>query len=690
MFRSTVFKSPLKTLFLSTSLALLPSAAFANAAEDSVGAQLDEIIVTGERQITTLKETGSSVVVTTGEILDAFAGPDTLERIYQQTANVTSSGADGQGPTIRGSNTSGILNSVESFFGGALPRTTIQVDGRQLSFNEFVYASASAWDIERVEIFRGPQTTTQGRNAISGAIFVETNDPNFDAFEARVRGIIGDDSTRQASGVISAPIGNGDVAFRLAADYRLQDTFITPLGVTEDFGIDNLTLNESLSLRGKLGIRPSALPGLDVLLTVSHSDREGPQSETVDAPFENLTRFNPGFTFFGIDSTAGILDVNYELSETLSVQNVLSVSDSGVVRSTIQRNGPATLSSDEISNEFLVRLDTDRLTGLAGFYVSTIDNQDAIDLSGFRLGEGSFDGERNSLGIFAEGTYGLSDRLFLTAGGRYQKDSQKRLGTFRAIPINYDEEFDSFLPKAELAYDMTDNVRIGVQAEKGFNPGGFTFNFQTFAQNDFAEEVLWNYETFLRGDFFEGRLGVNANVFYTDFEDLQLATLVQLGPDFFANVYSNAPEARAIGAEIDVRFQVTDTLRLNGGLGLTDTEIESDTTAGALTTGNEFQRAPGVTAIAGAVWSPLEPLELSAFARYSDDYFSDDANLAVNAVDSYFTMDLQASYRFEQARLFLDATNVFDEFYAVNIFSNGRSANVGDPRRVSLGLDYRF
>ena len=685
-----MFRSTLPIVFLTgSSLSLLPQTAFAQSSDNAV--QVEEIIVTGERIDTTLKNTGSSVVVTTSVTLDAFAGPDTLERIYQQTANVTSSGSDGQGPTIRGSNTSGILTSVESFFGGALPRTTIQVDGRQLSFNEFVYASASAWDIKRVEIFRGPQTTTQGRNAISGAIFVETNDPNFDEFEGRVRGIVGDDSTLQGSGVISAPIGNGDVAFRLSADYREQDTFITPLGVTNDFGAESLTKTKSLSLRGKLGIQPSSIPGLDVLLTVSHSDREGPQSETVDNPLEgNLTRFNPTFAIFGTDATAGIANIKYEVNDTLSFQNVFTISDGNATRLAPAGSGEATISSDEISNEFLVKLNTDRLTGLAGIYVSEIDNEDAINLAGFGIGSGSFEGDRDSLGIFAEGTYALTDRLFLTAGGRYQKDSQIRTGGFTIIPINFDDEFDAFLPKAELAYDVSDNVRIGLQTEKGFNAGGFTFNFETFSQDVFEEETLWNYEAFLRGDFLDGRLGVNANVFYTDFNDIQLSTLVELGPDFFANVFSNAPEAKAIGGEIDVRFQATDSLRLNAGLGLTDTEIQSDTTAGALTTGNEFQRAPGLTAIAGAVWHPIAPLELSAFARYSDGYFSDDANLDANAVDSYFTMDLQASYMLGKARLFIDATNVFDEFYAINVFSEGASGTVGDPRRVSVGLDYRF
>lgn len=672
-------------LLLGTALCLFPT--LAGAQSLSV---LDEIIVTGERQDSTVQDTASSVVVATQADLDDFAGPDTLERIYQQTANVTSSGNDGQGPTIRGANTSGILNSVESFFGGALPRTTIQVDGRQLSFNEFVYASASAWDIKRVEIFRGPQTTTQGRNAISGAIFVETNAPNFDAFEGRLRGIVGSDSLRQGSGVISAPFANGDMAFRLSADYREQDTFLTPLGVVNDFGAKSLITTESIALRGKLGIRPSSIPALDVLVTVAHSDREGPQSETVDAPFTPLTRFNPGFAVFGTDSTSGVINVSYQLSDSIEISNVFSVSDAGAIRRAPARTGPATISSNEISNEFIATLNTDRLTGIAGVYVSSVDNEDTIDLTGFRLGNGSFDGDRNSFGTFAEATYAATNNLFLTLGGRYQRDSQNRQGGFTVIPVNFDDSFDAFLPKAEIAYDLSDTVRIGAMAERGFNAGGFTFSFQTFTQDIFDEETLWNYETFLRGTFLDGRLGVNANVFYTDFNDLQIATLVELGPQFFATVFSNAPDARSLGAEIDMRFQVTDSFKLNAGLGLTETKIQSNTNAGALTDGNKFQRAPGVTAVAGAVWSPIDAVELSAFGRYSDGYFSDDANLAVNAVDSYITLDLQASYSVGQARFFVDATNVFDDIYPVALFSEGTAGTIGDPRRFSIGVDYRF
>lgn len=677
-------------MLLGTALCLFPTTVLAQASSKEAPLMLDEIVVTGERHNSSIKDTSSSIAVTSQVDLDAFAGPDTLERIYQQTVNVTSSGNDGQGPTIRGANTSGILNSVESFFGGALPRTTIQVDGRQLSFNEFVYASASAWDIKRVEIFRGPQSTTQGRNAISGAIFVETNNPNFDEFEGRARGIFGDDQTRQGSAVLSAPIGKGDIAFRLTADYREQETFLTPLGVVNDFGADSLTRTEGLALRGKLGVRPSSIPELDVLLTVSHSDREGPQSETVDAPFAPLTRFNPSFAVFGTDSTAGVLSVKYKLTDLIELNNVFTVSDAGAIRRAPARTGPATISSNEISNEFIAKLNTDKFFGLAGVYVSNVDNKDAIDLTGFGLGNGEFNGDRDSLGLFASGTYSATERLFLTVGGRYQKDTQARSGGFTVIPIDFDGEFDAFLPKAEIAYDATDNIRVGVIAERGFNAGGFTFLFETFSQNTFEEETLWNFETFLRGDFLDGRLNLSANAFYTDFQDLQIATLVELGPGFFATVFSNAPEARSFGGEVDVRFQAFDMLRFSAGLGLADTKILSNTTAGALTDGNEFQRAPSFTAVAGSVWSPTERIEVSAFGRYSDGYFSDDANLSVNAVGSYLTVDLQASYSFEKTRVFIDGTNVFDKIYPVAVFSQGSAGTIGDPRRVSVGIDYNF
>ncbi|UVI39941.1 TonB-dependent receptor plug domain-containing protein [Qipengyuania spongiae] len=275
-----------------------------------------------------------SVAVTTQEDLDRFAGPDTLARILEQTANVSPTGDDNEGPSIRGVDSSGILTSVEAFFGGSQPRTTVQVDGRQLSFNEFVFAGASAWDIERVELFRGPQTTTQGRNAIAGAIFIETADPNYAEFEGRARAIIGGRDERQLSGVVSGPIGNGDLAFRISGDYREEESFKIPVG-TPDFSVDQRQI-EGLNVRAKLGFQPSGLDGFSALLTLTHSDTQRPQTESVEQPFFDYIRNSDATSVFTTNGEAAILDLAYDTGTGAVISNVSTLS-----RTEVQRLAPA-------------------------------------------------------------------------------------------------------------------------------------------------------------------------------------------------------------------------------------------------------------------------------------------------------------------------------------------------------------
>lgn len=656
------------------------------------GLELETLLVTGERIPRSLKDTASSVVVTTGFELDAFAGPDTLDQIFKQTANVTASGEGNQAPTIRGANTSGVLTSLESFFGGSQPRATVQVDGRQLTFNEYVYSGESAWDIERVEIFRGPQTTTQGRNAISGAVYIQTAKPNHEEFEARVRGITGNDSQRQLSGVASGPIGDGQLAYRVSADYRELDSYIIPRGVTEDIGA-NLRSSETLNLRGRLSYRPENLDNFDALLTMTHTDTARPQTDSVDLPFENLERFNPGWSVFETTADAIVLELNYRFSDYLDITNVTTFSDVDVERFAPLGQGNADIASEDLTNETILRFQNQSgsISGLAGLYLSRFDSEESLNLSAFGLGIGNFGDQRDSAGVFSEITWSATSDLHITAGTRWQRDHQDRDGGFGGvIPVDFDESFDALLPKLEVAYDLSSTSRVGVLAEKGFNAGGFTFNFDTFETETFKDETLWNYELFYRGTFIDDRLSLNANLFYSDHTDLQIASPVEIGPEFFVNVFSNVGEARSIGFELDAKFQVTDAWFWQAGFGITNTEFLRNSDAGAAIDGNEFQRAPGITAVTGLVWQPNTQLMVSAFARYSDGYYSDDANQRINEVSSYFTADLQASYTFDRVRVFVDALNVTDEFYEVAIFDAGTLASIGTPRRVTVGIEYNY
>lgn len=157
--------------------AALAQTAAQPAPDEAKAAKPDEIVITGERVPRTLRDTASSVeVVTRAEIERASA--DRIEQILELVPNVQVS-SGGEGPTIRGQDTTGASRDLYAFLGGTRPRTTMIVDGRAVTFNEFIFGASPLWDVERVEVFRTPQTTTQGRNSIAGAIFVTTADPTF-------------------------------------------------------------------------------------------------------------------------------------------------------------------------------------------------------------------------------------------------------------------------------------------------------------------------------------------------------------------------------------------------------------------------------------------------------------------------------------------------------------------------------
>ena len=124
-------------------------------AQASAEATLQEIVVTGERLQRPLSETASSVVVTTGEMNEALAGADRVEQLLFLVPNVQY-GSGGAGPTIRGQDSTGVLRDLPAFLGGTRPRVTLQVDGRAVSFNEFVFGLASVWDVDQVEVYPKP------------------------------------------------------------------------------------------------------------------------------------------------------------------------------------------------------------------------------------------------------------------------------------------------------------------------------------------------------------------------------------------------------------------------------------------------------------------------------------------------------------------------------------------------------
>src|SRR3982750_2459456 len=300
----------LALLFLAAGAALAP--ATATPPPPRPAANPETIVVTGERVKRSLKDTPSSVVVFRAENLEKLAAPDRLQQLLELVPNLLVVSSRGT-PNIRGQSGIGALVGLPAFLGGARPRTIVQVDGRTITFNEFANSSEGLWDVARVEVFRSPQTTTQGANSIAGAIFITTSDPTYN-WEGRFRGIIGGYRRRQLSGGLSGPLVDDQLAIRVAGDlYRSHaaDLMIGPI-VGADLNIDNYG-----SARVKLLAEPHAIPGLRILATYAHQKSEAPQGEAAKAPFSER-RDIPcicGYTKTNVDAVT--TKVDYALAGAL-------------------------------------------------------------------------------------------------------------------------------------------------------------------------------------------------------------------------------------------------------------------------------------------------------------------------------------------------------------------------------------
>ena len=662
--------------------------------EPSISGEPDQIVVTGERISRPVRETPSSVVVITAREIEAQAG-DHVDQLLATVPNVQL-GSGVEAPAIRGQDSTGVVRELFAFLGGSRPRATLTIDGRAVTFNEYVYGVASIWDVEQVEIFRSPQTTTQGRNSIAGAIFVNTIDPAY-AWEGRARMIVGDFRTRRASAVVSGPIFDDQLAVRVSGDLKLGRT---SSDMADGIPGADIERDDHGVVRIKLLAEPRGVPGARFEASYSHFESQAPQFEGVQAPFKRRRSPVPersnGVMRTNVDSVTASL--SYALAPALTSRTTVTHGKALLKRFGLPGIGRARVDSSDYSGESILSWRPDGPINLLGgvHYLTTTQDQ-FIDITGLRIGSGGFDDTQASLGLFGEATWRPHPRLAITTGLRYQRDHQDREGQVGpvgpGITIDYDEQFDAWLPKVSVAYNVAENATIGLLVQRAFNPGGTTVNLATRRQDTFDAERLWNYEAFVRGSFARGRGTLAANLFYNDMQDAQRPQTIEfIAPDglpFRTTEIANAPSAESYGMELELGWRASSRLSMRLGLGLLGTKIRRTLALSDPIRGKAFQRSPNFSAAAAIDWRPVDDLRLSAQLRTSSDYFSDDANTPSRRIDGSTTVNARAAYTASSMTLFGYVRNAFDAFYLTHLFTP-TFGTAGDPREVGLGLEMQF
>ncbi|MEM7547596.1 MAG: TonB-dependent receptor, partial [Pseudomonadota bacterium] len=655
---------------------------------------LDDIVIQGEKSGRTLAETSASTVVLNGAEVDNPRNLD-VSAVADGVPNVVFDDS-ALFPAIRGiDGSAGQLGAV-AFTTGAQPRVNIIVDGvaRPANVGAAAPAISSLWDVEQVEIARGPQSTLGGRNSLAGNIRIATADPTFE-FEGAVRGLgFTQDGTIGAAGMLNIPLVDDQLALRVTAEATDGESFINVIDPAVAADRSEIEDEEYRRFRAKLLFVPEAVPGLEIVAAVERSELNNLFEQEADFGSDGFDLSNFAVVGSNNDNEQTVLSLKgvYALSDNIEFEASAAYLDNDFRIPPTNPTFDFEQETESVSAEALLRIEGIGFVNRAVFGFA-FERQTEVGVNDAPALAISLDGEIVNYGIFGEIEFGLTDRLALIAGGRIEIDDRDRVLDVFGTAGTLDISETAFIPKLGVRYEVTDELTIGYQYTEGFRAGGIDFDLfdPSAGAVTYDSETLRQHEIYLRSRFLRDRAALNVSAFYYEFDDVQLSGAGGPGPSGLFDLFGNAPRAEGFGVEVEGAFEVTDWITVTGAIGLLDTEITDPGPELPEFQGAELPRAPNLTFSAGVSYVSDFGLDASATVRHVGEQ---SAFLGDDPVPSYTVVDLSAGYTFEvdERRTFrIEAfvNNVIDERIVLSADAPN-SETVGRPRTFGLGGTFRF
>ncbi|GLO15176.1 TonB-dependent receptor [Pseudomonas putida] len=661
-------------------------------ADDSTGAvELTPITVTGEKINRTLEQTQSSVVVVTEQQLREKADQD-LADVFARTPGVyTQAGNENWG--IRGVPVSGFDDQGPATLNGAV---SVFVDGAVQPNRALTFTPTHIWDAEQVEVFLGPQSTTQGRNSLAGAVVIQTRNPTFTpSFSAQTS--VGNYGERGAAVAGGGAIVDGKIAGRIALDYTEGDGYIDNVARNDD-----ANPNRSTNGRGKVLILPNE--DLEVLLTYAHNEhRQGDNS---------VVRENDRVRYYKMSSNTQAFDdlkqdtvsakVDYRLDDNWSLTSLtantssdysarLDFDQTAIDNQVILRKQDGDLFSQELRLNYA----SETVKSFVGAYYghNTNNFHDRLLFDDELFGTAKGDTKIENKAVFGEINWTFVPRWTLITGLRYDhetNDTDIDQDDFSSTG-KVSKSFDAVLPKLGIDYELAADQYMGLMVQKGYRGGGV--NVRAGGGHEaYDPEYTTNYELSYRGAFLDKSLRARANLYYTDWKDQQVSVL---DPDTqFAHIF-NAGSSDIKGLEVFVEKDFSEQLTLNLGAAVTAGKYKDFVTGdGRDMSGEDFLYSPKYKVSLGGTYRWNDRLSLNTDVVYQStapsEYEFDAAGhvLDERRSDNYWLVNFNTEYKVTRnISVSGFVKNAFDKEYITNNRS-GDILDVGAPRTVGLALRY--
>ncbi len=707
----------------------------ASSAEPSV--KLEQVIVTAARQPQLLQDVPLSITALSEKNLEA-QGISSFEDYAARIAGLHLSRDSSQSSfSLRGISSSATADTTSATAG-------FYLDDYPLYDTWFRFSSPDVriFDVQRIEVLRGPQGTLYGATSLSGSIRMITNKPDLDNFDGKVDATFASTSSggnsHDLDGMVNIPLSEGVAALRAVAYTR------TDGGYVDNPTVGKNNTNEQRTDGGRLALRLKPNSTLDVLASFMYQhDEQDDQSATLYSPGAGQSKT----TWLGsvLNSTRSTLQVaTVTADQKLGSGNVTVTGIHASDESTNHFDGTSVVfllgggltptaesrPSTSKTNIFEVRYSSDPAAPLhyvAGAYYNQRKrdfaqeaNQDTlIPVWGTpRLYEVVADQTATEKAVFGEGTWSFAPKWDATAGLRLFRNSYHFDGNVSglinsfAAPLSESitdvgNSQSSYVPRLSLAYKPDAFTAFYATASKGYRFG--LTNYNSGAQGGvpltYKSDTLWNYELGAKTSFWGGRGTLNGSLFYIDWKDMQLPFRNANGQVYI----TNAGDARSYGLEAELALKVSSALELNAALTLGNAEITKGNPnvqrRGASSRGpavigvEKGDPLPGsqkVSASAGAQYTIGNLAGGSAYVRadavYVGPSYPDFMKEGSLQAGNYTVVNLRVGYRFDRYELVAFANNAFGSDGVVNAVPNADSLGTDAAFRVrprTIGLTLR-
>jgi len=685
----TVFRQILLAVFF-----LAPLQALAQQSEqtENDSGALEEVIVTAQKRDQLLQDVPISMTAFTSSMLEDTGAAQLAD--FLQTApgvGIIDSESGTQNIQIRGVN-SFYGNAVVGYYLDELPFTL--VGNTQLP-------DVRTYDLQRIEVLRGPQGTLYGDGSLGGTIRILTHDPDLTGFAANAE-LIGSstsdgDGNFAAKGMLNMVFKEDVAALRLVASDESYGGWID--NVTS--GKKNQNERDITNFRGKFRWVPTER--LEIVLSAWHTEEDAfgdsqarDDMTTVDPAPEydveyDLYGATIRYAFDSFDLVSASSWMDYTGDSLTWIAGLFEFSD--------------LTDQDIFSQELRLASTGDGMfQWTTGFFYRTMDRHTVALLPAFAITQ-DLNLESDSYALFGEGTWTfLDNRLDLTLGLRYFEDDRRYvedidpafLEIIQSVDPSFtgvvDETFDNVSPRFNALYRMSDDWNVYANVAEGFRTGqpqpaislGLAALFGVDIPSGIDPETLWSYELGTKGTFMDGRAQFEAALFYNDWKDLQVPIVVT--PQVRALVNGGTGVTKGVEAGLTISPMDGWTLNFTGSY--TDAEFTEDVPGINISDGDTIPNVPEVTLSAGTTYRwPLTD-SLGGFVYGGVQYaseLSDTLNFATDS-DNITQVDLRTGVEADRWSAFLFADNLFDEDGAVAPYAFGPTGPATRLRPLTIGL----